>query len=160
MSRRNLYDVQSYIHTNWADPYEMILFIWMLLSCIFNAVVIAKSLNGWLINPKITRQVVVASSVSIIWILMFLIQFFVKQRAISIIGIWTGQVLTLLITLQHLELLKLFVVISDFWTIRKCRNLQQVMVILHVLVCFPTYIWPLGLENDAIWTTATIPNLD
>ena len=152
MSGRILHDVAINTNTDFTDPYQVCLFIWMSLSILANSVVIIKSSIGWLINPRITRQVIVASSVAIVWISMFLIQFFIQHRAISIIVAWTGTPLTLLIALQHIELLKLFVSLSDFWTVKKCQIYQIGMIILHVIINIPGYIWPLGLEGGILIT--------
>ena len=152
MSGRVLHDVMIYTNTDFTDPYQVCLFVWMSLSCAFNIAVITKASRGWLINKRITMQVIVASSVAIIWISMFLIQFFVQHRAISIITTWTGTPLTLLIALQHIELLKLFVTLSDFWTVRKCQIFQIAIIVTHVFITVPNYIWPLGMEGGILIT--------
>ena len=142
-------DSVKFTSPNFSDPYIVIAFVWEIMACIFNGAVIARALNGWLINPKITRQVIFASALAIIWISICLIQFFVQHRSLSIINNWTGYPLTLLIALQHIELLKLFVSLSDYWTKRKCRVFQLIIIALHVVISSPEYIWPFGLENNA-----------
>ena len=87
---------------------------------------------------------------------MFLIQNFVTQRALSIIVPWTGYPLTLLMALQHIELLKMFVSISDFWTKEKCRAFLIAMCGLHVVLNVPGYIAPFGLENDVLLNKVTL----
>ena len=152
MSGKVLPDVMVYINTDFSDPYQPTLFAWMIIACLFNITVIVRSLGGWLINRRITKQVVVASSLAIVWVLMFLIRFFVDHRAISIIVAWAGYPLTLLIALQHIELLKLFVTLSDFWTDKKCRLFQFAVIVAHFVITFPGYIVPLGLESSATWS--------
>lgn len=154
-----LYDTVFYTNTDFTDPLKSVLFVWMSISCIFNLAIIIRSLQGWLINSRITKQVIVASSLAIVWVSMFLIEFFVQHRAFSIIVAWSGYPLTLLIALQHIELLKLFVSLSDFWTDRKCRIVQLAMIIAHILITFPGYIWPLGLEKDPLWGFVNIVDL-
>ena len=151
-------DVVKYEIPNFSDPYKTIAFLWELLSIAFNSVIIYRALNGWLINPRITRQVVFASSLATVWILICLTQFFIQHRVLSILNNWTGYPLTLLVVLQHIELLKLFVSLSDYWTDRKCRIFQYSMMGTHVALTFPEYIWPFGLENDRTIREVTFNN--
>ena len=146
-SMENL-DIPKYEMPDFTDPYKSIGFVWEITSIIFNAYIIYRAAQGWLIKPRITKQVVYASSLAIFWILINLIQFFIQHRTLSILNAWTGYPLTLLVGLQHIELLKLFVSLSDFWTERKCKIFQLILVVFHLVITSPEYIWPLGLENN------------
>ena len=103
-------------------------FAWMVGSMVFNSIVVFNSLNGWLISPRITRHVVVASSLAIVSMGIYLSSFFAIHRSFSILIVWLGYPRTLLIALQHIELLKLFASLSNFWTERRCRIFQGVMI--------------------------------
>ena len=146
MSDRVIYDHPFYVQKDYNDPYVITLLVWMAGSIICNLLVIIQTLNGWLINQRITRHVLIGSSVAVIWIGMFIVQYFVLQRAITIIITFTGRPLTLLVVLQHIELLTMFVSISDFWTERKCAAFQLIVLVLHLLN-IPGYIIPFGLEK-------------
>lgn len=143
-------DVLTFSNASFSDPLVNIQFVWMILAMIFNVTVITKSLFGWLINPRITRQVVAASSLAVIYTANMLIQIFVAHRAFALMSNWAFYIMTLFIVLQHFELLKLFTSLSTYWTVTKCRNLQIVVIVLHVLITFPEYIWPFGLEKNAV----------
>ena len=131
------------------EPYIWGALAVMLASISFNATIAIRASLGWLINPRITKQVTVACSLAAIWMSFYVSRIFAWHRSFSILIAWTGYPLTLMIVLQHIELLKLFVSLSDFWTARKCRIFQLIASVLHVLICLPQYIYPFGLENNA-----------
>ena len=147
MSDSNL-DVVLYINPSMSDSLIIAGIVWISLSIIFTLVIIGRTLTGWLINPRITKQVLIASFLALINASASMAMVFLEHRSTYIISNWTFYLMTLMIVLQHVELLKLFVSLSDYWTVRKCRILQIGITIAHILICFPEYIWPLGLETN------------
>lgn len=142
-------DVTTYTYPVFQDPLISIAFTWELVAIAFNLFIIGRSLTGWILNRTATRQVIFACSLAVIWLSICITQFFVQHRALSLLNNWTGYPLTLLVGLQHIELLKLFVSLSNYWTEKKCRILQICLICIHIIICLPEYIWPFGLENNA-----------
>ena len=148
-----IYDVLTYSNLDFTNRYVVSLLIWTMLLGALNVGIIARASNGWLINPTITKQVILASSLALLWIGVITAQFYVRHRSLSIIVTWSGYPMTLSIALQHIELLKLFVCISEFWTLRKCRIYQITAIVLHIGLLMPGYIWPWGLDKDPFMTS-------
>lgn len=142
-------DSLEFTGATFSEPYISGEFVWMLVACAFNGIVIIKAFNGWLISPKITKQVIIASTMGILWVFCAMIQIFVQHRALFLIANWTFYLMSLLIVLQHVELLKMFSILSAFWTDAKCRNLQIIIVASHFIIVVPEYIWPFGLERNS-----------
>ena len=152
MSTAIVYDDLTFLNYDFTNPLFVLMIIWLLAACIFNMIVIYRAQRGWLINTKITRQVTFACALAICWTSFLLIQMFVLHRAFTILVSWTGYPLTLIICLQHIELLKMFVSLSDYWTDNKCRLYQIAMVVMHIVITIPSYIWPFGFENNVAIT--------
>jgi hypothetical protein len=85
---------------------------------------------------------------AIVWTSILIVQFFWSHRAFTVLTNWVGFPLTLVICLQHIELLKMFVCLSEYWTTQKCKKYQVVMIVLHILITIPAYVWVWGYEND------------
>ena len=149
MNNTTTLDILTPNNLDLRNPYICTTFVWMILTMIFNGLIVVSALNGWLINPKITRQVVIASSLAVVWIGIYLSKFFATHRSFQILIVWTGYPLTLMIALQHVELLKLFVILSNFWTQKKCRIFQVIVIGIHVILTWPQYIIWLAFENNA-----------
>ena len=145
------FNITVYRNSDFSDPLVLVPFIWMLLCLILNFGVVLHALAGLLINPRITKLVVGACSLTVCWMIMYITQsFIVTNRAISVLATWLGLALTLSTTIEHLELLKLFVCLSAFWTIQKCVTYQRILVVLHVVITAGCYVWPVGLETNPI----------
>jgi hypothetical protein len=147
-----IYDELTIADMDFASPLIIVLLLWLITAILFNIWAVMRALSGWLINPIITKQVIVASSMAVIWLSFFITRFFWSHRSFVIIQTWVAFPLTLLMCLQHIELLKLFVSLSEYWTASKCRLYQKIIVVTHFLITIPCYLWPWGFENNAIMT--------
>ena len=135
--------------SDFSEPLVVFPLVWMVLGCAINFTVVLYVSKGWLINPKLTKQVIVACSVAFCWLIVYIIQsFFIMHRSVMVLAVWMGQLLTLMVSLQHVELLKLFVCLSEYWTLDKCTNYQRALCVGHFVILFGGYIWPLGLETN------------
>ena len=158
MSGNNTIDFNIVIirNTDFADPFMLIPFLWMLGGFCANVGATYFAATGRLINRQITKQVLVVSILAVVWLFFYIIQsFFVTHRSIMCLIIWFGYILTLLGTLQHIELLKLFVCLSEYWTEEKLIRYQKIICAVHFILNSVGYCWPLGLETDRIATLAT-----
>ena len=148
-----LHDVLTSANLDFTNPVVDLVLLWLFGACLFNLWGIQKAVTGQLINKTITRQVIIACSLAIVWTSFLIIPFFWLHRVFVVLLVWTGFPLTLIIGLQHIELLKMFVSLSECWTTEKCRKYQLVMVVLHVALTIPCYLWPLGFENNKFMTS-------
>lgn len=148
-----IYDVLTFMNRDYSNPLVVFVLIWEIITLLFNIGIVVRAKTGWLINPTITKQVMAASLLAAVWVVILMIQFFVQHRVLTVLLTWTGYPLTLLVALQHIELLKLFVTLSDFWTDKKCRVFQLVMIISHIIINVPGYIWPFGFEKSKLMTS-------
>ena len=147
------YNITIYRNSNFLDPLVLIPFLWMTLCLLVNFGVALDALTGWLISPKITKLVLSTCSLCVCWMIMYILQsYIITNRPITVIATWLGLALTLLTALQHVELLKLFSCLSDYWTIKKCIIYQKVLCAVHILFASGCYAWPVGLETNAIAT--------
>ena len=147
------YEVTVYQQYDLKEPLIFIPFITMILGCILNLGVVFYACMGWLINPRITKLVILGSSLEVSWLIIFCVQsFYVVNRPVMIVLIYLGYAAFLVTGIQHIELLKLFICLSDYWTDEKCRTYQRVWVTLYLIFITPCLIWPLGLEKNSIAT--------
>ena len=148
------FNLVVYRNADFSDPLVLFPFIWMLLALLVNVGVALDALSGRLINPRITKQVVIGCAFGACWMIVYIVQsYVVTHRVVMIMAVWMGLILGLIIALQHVELLKLFVCLSDYWTVEKCIIYQKCWIGFHFTVTMACYIWPLGLETNS---TATL----
>jgi hypothetical protein len=132
-----------------SNGYILFTLIWFQLATIPNVLVVIYALSGKLINRMITKTTILTSTFATMWMIVYTIDCFVaSHRWISVALNWFGYPVTLAAPLQHIELLKLFSSLSDYWNPERCKRFQIVMVVLHVIICSINYALYLGLENN------------
>ena len=151
------YDVPVYQKYDLREPLILIPFITMILGCALNLGIVLYALTGWLINERITKLVVLGNSLAGCWLIVFCVQsFYVVNRPVMVVLMWLGYSGSLVVGLQHIELLKMFVCLSDYWTAEKCIIYQRAWLTIELILISPSIIWPLGLESNPAATALTL----
>ena len=141
----------AYIILDFANPVSIIELSWVLIALSIHFWIIFRTLLGKNSVQSLSNHFAFISATSVVWLSFILTRLFLQHRSFIVLEYWIGLLLTLVLCLQHLELLKQVPHLSIY--LNNVKKYQILVVLLHFLTTIPRYIWPLGFESNSVMTT-------
>ena len=140
----------AYIILDFANPISIIELSWVLIALSFHFWILLRVLLGRNSVPSFSKHFALISATAVVWLSFILTRFFLQHRSFIVLECWIGLLLTLVLCLQHIELLKQVPHLSMY--LSNLKKYQILVVLAHFLTTIPCYIWPLGFESNSIMT--------
>jgi hypothetical protein len=123
-------------------PTEWVALFLTVISFASSVLCFVSLLRGWLKIPSIHRMLIAIHAVNLIQLLLSIGHaYFWRQNVfVTVSTVSSSLLLTLFFVLSQMEFLKIFSILSEFWSVKKVIWLQISAVALHFILCTGHYV--------------------